>query len=140
MSLRFQKRKKVVPGTSVNLSKSSASISTGIRGARMSLGLRGVRGSVGLPGTGISLTSLGMRRMGGFGAVIGVFVLLSVMLVRLVWALFTLSLRASVWIIRGIGRLMVLAIHSIEHPRVPGQRLKAKAAGNLRKMKQSKRK
>lgn len=140
MSLRFQKRKKVVPGTSVNLSKSSASVGTGIRGARISLGLRGVRGSVGLPGTGISLSGLGLRRMGGFGAVIGVFVLLSVMLFRLVWALLTLSLRASVWVIRESGRLMVLAIPAIQHPQVPRQRLKSKAAGNLRKIQQSKRK
>jgi hypothetical protein len=106
----------------------------------MSLGARGVRGSVGLPGTGISLTSLGMRRMGGVGAIIGVVVLLSVMLFRLAWALLTLFLRASVWIIRGSGRQILLAIHTIQQRQVPRQRSKAKAAEKLHAIKQPNRK
>ena len=38
----------------MNLSKSGASLSVGLRGATVNLGKRGIRGTVGLPGTEIS--------------------------------------------------------------------------------------
>lgn len=101
MSLRFQKRKKILPGTSVNLSKASASVSSGVKGARLSLGRRGVRGSVGIPGTGLSLTNLGIGRMGGFGAIGAAFVLLSVFAFRLVWLLVKASFQIIFWLGRG---------------------------------------
>ena len=54
MGFRFQKRIKVLPGVTINLSKSGASTSIGTRGAHVNIGKRGVKGTVGLPGTGIS--------------------------------------------------------------------------------------
>jgi len=101
MSLRFQKRKKVLPGTSVNLSKASASVSSGVKGARLSLGRRGVRGSLGIPGTGLSLTNLGVGRMGGVGAIIAAFVLLFVFVFQLVWLLLKFSFQIVIWLGRG---------------------------------------
>ncbi|MBP1583406.1 MAG: DUF4236 domain-containing protein [Victivallales bacterium] len=54
MGFRFQKRIKIFPGVSINLSKGLPSVSVGPRGAKMTLSTKGVRGSVGLPGTGAS--------------------------------------------------------------------------------------
>jgi hypothetical protein len=49
----------VLPGLRVNLSKSGASLSVGVRGAHLTLGKRS-RVTVGLPGSGLSWTqSLG---------------------------------------------------------------------------------
>lgn len=112
MSLRFQKRKKLLPGASVNLSKSSASISGGVRGARLSLGARGIRGSVGIPGSGISLTSLGIGRMGGIGAIFAVFVLLALASFQIAWLVFKSLLQLSIWTVSGIARLLSLALAS----------------------------
>lgn len=43
-----------MPGLKLNLSKSGASLSAGVRGAHLNFGSRGVYGSVGIPGTGLS--------------------------------------------------------------------------------------
>lgn len=115
MSLRFQKRKKIAPGTSVNLSKSSASIGTGIRGARLSLGRRGIRGSVGIPGSGISLTSLGIGRMGGLGAIVAVFVLLTVAIFQIGWIIFKVMLQISMWGVMGIARMLSMVFESFQN-------------------------
>jgi Protein of unknown function (DUF4236) len=56
-SLRFFRRVKVLPGLTVNLSKSGPSLSMGVRGAHMTVGRKGVRRTVGIPGTGIFYTS-----------------------------------------------------------------------------------
>lgn len=56
MSFRFQKRIKLLPGVTVNLSKSGVSTSLGATGARVTLGKGKQRTTVGLPGTGISHT------------------------------------------------------------------------------------
>jgi len=57
MSLRFRKRIKIMPGLSMNLSKSGVGLSTGTKGARLSLGADGkVRGTAGISGTGIYAT------------------------------------------------------------------------------------
>ena len=54
---RFSKRIKILPGVSINLSKSGVSASVGPRGAKVTIGKRGVRASVGLPGTGMSYST-----------------------------------------------------------------------------------
>ena len=56
MSLRFWRRFKILPGVTLNLSKSGPSVSVGPRGAKITVGPRGVRGTVGLPGTGLYYT------------------------------------------------------------------------------------
>ena len=53
MGWRFQKRKKLLPGLTLNLGKRSASVSVG-RGARASAGTRGLGASISLLGTGLS--------------------------------------------------------------------------------------
>lgn len=54
MGFRFQKRIKLLPGLSVNLSKSGVSSSFGATGARVTLGHGQKRTTLGLPGSGIS--------------------------------------------------------------------------------------
>ena len=54
MGFRFQRRIRILPGLSINLSKSGISTSVGARGAHVTVGKRGVTGSVGVPGTGMS--------------------------------------------------------------------------------------
>ena len=58
MGFRFQKRIKLFPGITVNVSKSGLSTSVGTRGARVTLGHGKKRTTVGLPGTGLSHTSV----------------------------------------------------------------------------------
>ena len=57
MSGRFYRRKKLLPGVYINISKSGPSISIGRRGARFTIGPRGTRETVGVPGTGVSYTT-----------------------------------------------------------------------------------
>lgn len=54
--LRLWRRIRVLPGVTLNLSKSGLSMSVGPRGAKMTIGPRGRRITVGLPGTGLSYT------------------------------------------------------------------------------------
>lgn len=56
MGWRFSKRIKVLPGVSINLSKSGVSTSLGPRGAKVTIGHGKIRQTVGIPGTGISYT------------------------------------------------------------------------------------
>lgn len=56
-SFRLFKRVKVLPGLTMNLSKSGPSFSVGVRGAHVTMGRRGVRKTVGIPGTGMFYTS-----------------------------------------------------------------------------------
>mgnify|MGYP000163737350 CR=1 FL=1 len=58
MGFRFQKRIKILPGVSINLSKSGVSTSVGPPGAKVTFGNGKTRTTVGLPGTGISHTSV----------------------------------------------------------------------------------
>ncbi len=57
MGFRFSKRIKIIPGVSLNLSKSGVSVSAGVRGAKVTVGKNGVRQTIGIPGTGISHTT-----------------------------------------------------------------------------------
>jgi hypothetical protein len=54
---RLFRRKTVLPGLRVNLSKSGPSFSVGVRGAHVTFGRRGVTRTVGIPGSGVFYTS-----------------------------------------------------------------------------------
>ncbi len=56
MSLRFWQRIRIAPGVTLNLSKSTASLSFGPPGAKYTVSPRGNRATVGLPGTGLFYT------------------------------------------------------------------------------------
>lgn len=56
MGLRFWRRFRVAPLTTINVSKSGLSLSLGMRGFHVTLGRNGVRTTAGLPGTGLSWT------------------------------------------------------------------------------------
>ena len=55
MGLRFQKRKKLLPGVTLNIGKRGpSSLSFGRRGARVAVGKRGTQATLTLLGTGLS--------------------------------------------------------------------------------------
>src|SRR5262249_22422630 len=56
-NFRFYRRLHILPGLSVNLSKSGPSLWVGVRGAHVTIGPRGVRRTVGLAGSGVFYTS-----------------------------------------------------------------------------------
>jgi len=56
MSFRFWRRVKILPGVTLNLSKTGGSLSFGPRGAKLTIGPHGKRTSVGIPGTGLFYT------------------------------------------------------------------------------------
>ncbi len=57
MGFRFTKRIKVIPGVTLNLSKSGISTTLGPKGARMNVGgKRGPRMTTSIPGAGLSFT------------------------------------------------------------------------------------
>lgn len=53
MGIRFRKRIKVLPGVTINFSKSGMSTTIGIKGSSINVGKNGVYGNAGIPGTGI---------------------------------------------------------------------------------------
>jgi len=69
MSFRFWRRIKILPGVTLNLSKTGGSLSFGPRGAKFTVGPHGRRTSVGIPGTGLFYTktygSKGKGKRGG---------------------------------------------------------------------------
>ena len=54
MGWRFQKRKKLIPGITLNVGKRGASVSAGPRGAKVNAGTRGVGATLTLLGTGLA--------------------------------------------------------------------------------------
>jgi hypothetical protein len=54
MGWRFQKRRRILPGVTLNLSKRGAGVSAGRRGAKVSAGPRGLVATLTLVGTGLS--------------------------------------------------------------------------------------
>jgi uncharacterized protein DUF4236 len=54
MGWRFQRRRKILPGVTLNVGKRSASVSAGPRGAKVNAGPRGVGATVSLLGTGLA--------------------------------------------------------------------------------------
>lgn len=57
MGFRFFKRMNVLPGVTLNLSKSGGSFSVGPQGARLTVGPQGARVSLGIPGSGMYYTT-----------------------------------------------------------------------------------
>ena len=68
MSFRFWRRVRLAPGVTLNLSKSTASLSLGPRGAKYTISPRGNRVTAGLPGTGLFYTVHDRNRHGRGGA------------------------------------------------------------------------
>ncbi len=64
MSFRFWRRIRLAPGVTLNLSKSTASLSFGPPGARYTISPRGNRRTLGIPGTGLFYTVQEPRRAG----------------------------------------------------------------------------
>ena len=62
MGWRFQRRRKVLPGVSVNLGKKGASVRLGPRGAGVTAGRRGLAATLSLIGTGLAYTWRRRRR------------------------------------------------------------------------------
>ena len=54
MGWRFQRRKKLLPGITLNVGKRGAGISLGRRGARVSAGPRGLTATLSLLGAGLA--------------------------------------------------------------------------------------
>ena len=54
MRWRFQRRERIVPGVTLNLSRRGAGISVGPRGAKVSAGPRGITATLSLLGTGLA--------------------------------------------------------------------------------------
>jgi Protein of unknown function (DUF4236) len=54
MGWRFQRRKKLFPGVTLNLGKRGPSLSAGPRGARVTAGRRSLTATVSLIGTGLA--------------------------------------------------------------------------------------
>jgi hypothetical protein len=54
MGWRFQRRRKLLPGVTLNLGKRGASVSVGRRGAKLNVGRRGLTATATLLGTGLS--------------------------------------------------------------------------------------
>jgi hypothetical protein len=62
MGLRFQRRKKLLPGVTLNVGKRGPGLSFGPRGAKASIGPRGLGATVTLLGTGLSYVWRRKRR------------------------------------------------------------------------------
>jgi hypothetical protein len=58
MSIRFQKRIKILPWIYLNISKSGFSFSFGKQGIKANVSSKGIRGTVGIPGTGVSYSKI----------------------------------------------------------------------------------
>jgi Protein of unknown function (DUF4236) len=56
VGFRFFRRIKILPGLTLNMSKSGASISAGSRGAHLTVGPKGTTETLGIPGTGARWT------------------------------------------------------------------------------------
>ncbi len=57
MGFRFFRRVRLLPGVTMNVSRSGPSLSVGPRGANITVGPRGIRNTLGLPGTGLFYTT-----------------------------------------------------------------------------------
>jgi tetratricopeptide (TPR) repeat protein len=67
LAFRFWRRIRLAPGVTLNLSKSTASLSLGPRGAKYTISPRGNRATAGLPGTGLFYTVHDRKRTGRGG-------------------------------------------------------------------------
>lgn len=64
MAFRFWRRVRLAPVVTLNLSKSTPSLSLGPRGAKYTISPRGNRATAGLPGTGLFYTVHDRNRSG----------------------------------------------------------------------------
>jgi hypothetical protein len=64
MPLRFYRRVHVIPGVSINFSRSGPSLSLGMRGAHVTFGHGRVTRTIGIPGTGVFYTHTDGRHTG----------------------------------------------------------------------------
>jgi hypothetical protein len=83
-TLRLWRRKRIVPGLRLNLSKSGLSASIGRRGVWYTVGPAGERVTAGLPGSGLFVTEkLGAKgapgRVGGVGRIVATVVVMSIL-------------------------------------------------------------
>ena len=62
VALRFQQRKSLLPGLTLNVGKRGGSLSFGRRGAKVNVGRRGATGAVSFLGTGLSYVKRLRRR------------------------------------------------------------------------------
>jgi hypothetical protein len=62
MGWRFQRRKKLLPGLTLNVGKRSASLSAGRRGGKLNVGSRGLTATASLLGTGLAYVWRKRRR------------------------------------------------------------------------------
>jgi Protein of unknown function (DUF4236) len=62
MGWRYQKRRKLRPGVTLNLGKRGASVSVGPRGAKLNVGRRGLTATATLLGTGLGYVWRRRRR------------------------------------------------------------------------------
>ena len=62
MGWRFSKRKRILPGVRLNLSKRGPSMSVGRRGATVTAGRRGTTAAISLLGTGLAYVWRKRRR------------------------------------------------------------------------------
>lgn len=74
-TMRFQKRIKILPGISINLSKSGVSTSIGPKGAKATFGHGRQRTTVGIPGTGLSHTESSASNVSGAHIIVVVIIL-----------------------------------------------------------------
>jgi hypothetical protein len=86
-TLRFWRRKRIIPGLRVNFSKSGVSASVGRRGAWYTFSPRGQRVTVGAPGTGLFLTQQIPARRGGPHVLVRIFAWLVIAILAAVEAL-----------------------------------------------------
>ncbi len=54
VSWRFQRRKRILPGVTLNVGKRGLGVSVGRRGAKLNVGRRGVTATVSALGTGLA--------------------------------------------------------------------------------------
>jgi hypothetical protein len=82
MPLRFYRRVQVLPGLSVNVSRSGPSLSVGVRRAHVTFGHGRVTRTVGIPGSGIFYTHTDGRHSGahvtGYGWLWGVLAIAAI--------------------------------------------------------------
>jgi hypothetical protein len=62
MGWRFQRRKRLSSGVTLNVGKRGGSVSVGPRGAKLNVGRRGLTGTLSLLGTGLSYVFRPRRR------------------------------------------------------------------------------
>lgn len=58
MGFRFWRRMEILPGITLNISKSGVSFSFGVKGLKYTVGPKGRRTTLGIPGTGLSYTKV----------------------------------------------------------------------------------